>query len=81
MEYRDDLNKFLNKQEEGYFPVNCSRPVNTSKQVFYLSPAVFTKEVSNENYLPMQENLLRVRKSIVLHVICLVILEPIIQQR
>lgn len=48
VEYRDDLNKFLNKQEEGYFPVNCSRPVNTSKQVFYLSPAVFTKEVSNE---------------------------------
>ena len=48
-EYYIDLKNFLNQKEEGYFPINCSRPSKSSLEVFYLSPAVFTKEVANES--------------------------------
>lgn len=46
-EYENDLKRFLNGNEEAYFPVTCSKIGN--RGIFYLAPAIFSKEVSNEN--------------------------------
>ena len=48
-EYRQDLEQFLGKKEEGYFPVNYSQPSENSPQIFYLSPATLTKEISTNS--------------------------------
>lgn len=46
-EYENDLKRFLNGNEEAYFPVTYSKIGN--RGIFYLAPAIFSKEVSNEN--------------------------------
>lgn len=46
-EYENDLKRFLNGNEEAYFPVTYSKIGNQG--IFYLAPAIFSKEVSNEN--------------------------------
>ena len=43
-EYKTDLEHFLTKNTEGYFPVTYSL---LEKGIFYLAPAIFTKEVSD----------------------------------
>lgn len=45
MEYRTGFNKFL-KENEGYFPVRYSL-IPEIRDVLYLSPAAFTKEIAN----------------------------------
>lgn len=45
--YKNDLINFLNEKEEAYFPVTCSEINNT--ELFYLAPAIFSKEVSDNN--------------------------------
>lgn len=45
-EYKEDLDIFLHGESGEYFPVNYSMPF---KGIIYLSPAVFTKEVSYHN--------------------------------
>ncbi len=44
-EYRDDLERFLKNNEEGYFPVTYSR-LHSDDQNVYLAPANYSKEVS-----------------------------------
>lgn len=44
--YREDLEDFLGGRAGQYFPVNYSR---LDKGILYLSPAVFSKEVSNNS--------------------------------
>lgn len=46
-EYENDLKRFLNGNEEAYFPVTYSKIGN--RGIFYLAPAIFSKEVSNQN--------------------------------
>lgn len=46
-EYENDLKRFLNGKEEAYFPVTYSKIGN--RGIFYLAPAIFSKEVSNQN--------------------------------
>lgn len=46
-EYANDLKRFLNGKEEAYFPVTYSQIGN--RGIFYLAPAIFSKEVSNQN--------------------------------
>lgn len=46
-EYANDLKRFLNGKEEAYFPVTYSQINN--RGIFYLAPAIFSKEVSNQN--------------------------------
>ena len=45
-EYRKDVETFLQKKEEAYFPVTYS---TLEKGIYYLAPAVFTKEVSDNS--------------------------------
>lgn len=45
IEYKNDLQEFLNTRGEGYFPVNYSIPKLNSK-ILYLSPAVYSKEIA-----------------------------------
>ena len=45
-EYEEDLFNFLKSKEEAYFPVNYSE---LKKSILYLSPATYTKEVSDNN--------------------------------
>ena len=44
-EYLDDLKSFLKKEKSKYFPINYSKVDN----IVYYSPAVFTKEISNNS--------------------------------
>ena len=46
-EYENDLKRFLNGNEEAYFPVTYSQIGN--QEIFYLAPAIFSKEVSDQN--------------------------------
>lgn len=46
--YKIDLERFLKRKEPGFFPVNYSKPAGL-KSVFYLAPAVYSKEVSDHN--------------------------------
>lgn len=46
-EYENDLKRFLNGNEEAYFPVTYSKIGN--RGIFYLAPAIFSKEVSDQN--------------------------------
>ena len=41
------VKRFLNGKEEAYFPVTHSKIGN--RGIFYLAPAIFSKEVSNQN--------------------------------
>ena len=45
-EYKRDVEAFLKGKENSYFPVNYSSP---SSGIYYLAPAVYTKEVSDNN--------------------------------
>lgn len=45
--YEEDLNVFLMGEEEAYFPVTCTGI--SGNEIFYLAPAIFSKEVSNHN--------------------------------
>lgn len=45
-EYKKDVENFLKEKGEGYFPVNYSK---LEKGIYYLAPATFTKEVSDNN--------------------------------
>ena len=46
-EYRDDLMRFLKEKRDAYFPVTCS--CTSDNKIFYLAPAIFSKEVSDNN--------------------------------
>ena len=49
-EYKSDLKSFLSGEAEEYFPVNYSKlQENNPNTIVYLSPAIFTKEVSSDN--------------------------------
>lgn len=45
-EYKRDVEAFLKGMENSYFPVNYSSP---SRGIYYLAPATYTKEVSDNN--------------------------------
>lgn len=45
-EYRRDVEKFLKEEGNVYFPVNYSK---LDKGIYYLAPATYTKEVSDNN--------------------------------
>lgn len=45
-EYRSNLEAFLNGEGADYFPINYSSPGSGR---FYLSPSIFTKEISNNS--------------------------------
>ncbi len=47
-DYKTDLDRFLKQSEPGFFPVNYSKLAGL-KSVFYLAPAVYSKEVSDHN--------------------------------
>ena len=44
--YRKDFMDFLNGKGEGYFPVNYSKIDDKDGSITYISPAVYTKEIS-----------------------------------
>lgn len=46
-EYKMDLKAFLKTDTEAYFPVTCTCTFNN--KIFYLAPAIFAKEVSDNN--------------------------------
>ena len=67
-EYKRDVEAFLKGKENSYFPVNYSNP---SSGIYYLAPAVYTKEVSDNNigklageFAPCEKRLLSGMRSV-----------------
>lgn len=48
-EYQNDLKQFLNGKGEACFPVTCTSTGESGDGIYYLAPAIFSKEVSDNN--------------------------------